>query len=152
MGSGAWTTPSCFPEPGQKPRTAALPASPLLPEAVRDPAAFRPRSVRAGEPNCKDLLVMVGAGGGAHSGALNFSASPTASLHSAREKPHFDASSRSMDRRPHCVASMCGARPAWKPRVGAAGCWWRALADRSRESSDLLALRRPPFPRPPLPV
>lgn len=62
---------------------------------------------------------MVGAGGGAHSGALNFSASPTASLHSAREKPHLDAAWRGVDRRPRCVAGRCGARPAWKPRAWA---------------------------------
>lgn len=54
----------------------ALPAPPLPPEVAPDGGGFSSgtREREKGDPNCEDLVVMVGAGGGASLGALNFQA------------------------------------------------------------------------------
>ena len=77
---GAWSkdTPSSSPEPGPDRSRGQQLCPPLCCHQRRRPigAAFR-RGEREGgkrEPNRKDLVVSVGAGGGASSGALNFQA------------------------------------------------------------------------------
>lgn len=151
---GAWNKdpPPSSPEPGPDRSREQQLRPPLCCHQRWRPigAAFR-RGEREGgkrEPNRKDLVVTVGAGGGASSGALNFQAPSCQSL-LAPQLPVPPSLHRKPTPvpGPHRVARTVSPGERRVPGVGTTGRRRPRLT--CRESSVLLALRRPPsLPRP----